>query len=156
VHWNGLALPPARVMRLADLVRPPDQPLAGIGVTGGEVRGAEPAGVGHDHGLAAIRLLEDGHRLVHVARLHAGAVPTDSVGGLPFDRPFRHLSIMEALQQETDTLRRMSPEQKLTVMHALIRQAWELKAAVIRAQQPELSETEVRARAWELVGGDRP
>jgi hypothetical protein len=75
---------------------------------------------------------------------------------LPFDRPFRHLSIMEALQQETDTLRRMSPERKLTIMHALIRQAWELKAAVIRARHPELSEPEVRARAWELVGGDRP
>jgi hypothetical protein len=64
--------------------------------------------------------------------------------------------MMEALQQETDTLRRMSPEQKLTVMRGLIRQAWELKAAVIRARQPELSEAEVRARAWELVGGDRP
>jgi hypothetical protein len=63
---------------------------------------------------------------------------------------------MEALQQETDALRRMSPEQKLNVMRALIRQAWELKAAVIRARQPELSEPEVRARAWKLVGGDRP
>jgi hypothetical protein len=63
---------------------------------------------------------------------------------------------MEALQQETDALRRMSPEQKLNVMRVLIRQAWELKAAVIRARQPELSEAEVRARAWELVGGDGP
>jgi hypothetical protein len=63
---------------------------------------------------------------------------------------------MEALQQETDALRRMSPEQKLNVMRVLIRQAWELKAAVIRARQPELSETEIRALAWELVGGDRP
>jgi hypothetical protein len=63
---------------------------------------------------------------------------------------------MEALQQETDALRRMSPEQKLNVMRVLIRQAWELKAAVIRARHPELSEAEVRARAWELVGGDRP
>lgn len=63
---------------------------------------------------------------------------------------------MEALQQETDSLRRMSPEQKLTVMHALIRQAWELKAAVVRARQPELSEPEVQTRAWQLVGGARP
>jgi hypothetical protein len=63
---------------------------------------------------------------------------------------------MEFRQHETDSLRGMSPEQKLTVMHALIRQAWKLKAAVIRARQPELSETEIRARAWELVGGDRP
>jgi hypothetical protein len=64
--------------------------------------------------------------------------------------------MMGALQQETDTLRRMSPEQKLNVMHVLIRQAWELKAAAIRARQPELLEAEVRVRAWELVGGDRP
>jgi hypothetical protein len=77
-------------------------------------------------------------------------------GGLPSDRLFRQLSIMEALQQDTDILRRMSPEQKLTVMRTLIRQAWELKAAAIRARLPELSEPEVRARAWELVGGDRP
>jgi cyclic beta-1,2-glucan synthetase len=41
---------------------------------------------------------------------------------------------MEALQQDTDSLRRMSPEQKLTVMRTLIRQAWELKAAAIRAR----------------------
>jgi hypothetical protein len=63
---------------------------------------------------------------------------------------------MGAIQQDTDILRRMSPEQKLTVMHALIRQAWELKAAAIRARQPDLSELAVQARAWELVGGDRP
>jgi hypothetical protein len=63
---------------------------------------------------------------------------------------------MEALQQETDSLRRMSPEQKLTVMHGLIRQAWELKAAAVRARRPDLPEPDVRARAWELVGGDRP
>ena len=75
---------------------------------------------------------------------------------MPFSRFFRHLSIMEALRQETDSLRRMSPEQKLAVMHALIRQAWELKAAVIRARQPELPEPAVRDRAWEMVGGKRP
>lgn len=75
---------------------------------------------------------------------------------LPSDRLLRQLSIMEALQQDTDSLRRMSPEQKLTVMHTLIRQAWELKAAAVRAGLPALSEPEVRARAWELVGGDRP
>jgi hypothetical protein len=63
---------------------------------------------------------------------------------------------MEALQQDTDNLRSMSPEQKLTVMRTLIRQAWELKAAAVRARLPGLPESEVRARAWELVGGDRP
>ncbi len=82
--------------------------------------------------------------------------PSLAEGGLPSDRLFRQLLIMEALQQDTDSLRRMSPEQKLTVMHSLIRQAWALKAAAIRARQPELSEAEVRARAWELVGGGRP
>jgi hypothetical protein len=61
---------------------------------------------------------------------------------------------MDALHKDTEILRRMSPEQKLTVMHALIRQAWELKAAAIRMRQPDLSEPAVHARAWELVGGD--
>jgi hypothetical protein len=61
---------------------------------------------------------------------------------------------MQAIQQETETLRRMTPGEKLAVMHGLIRQAWELKAAVIRAREPDLSEAEVRARAWELVGGE--
>lgn len=63
---------------------------------------------------------------------------------------------MDAVQQDTEALRRMTPEQKLAVMHGLIRQAWELKAAVIRAREPDLPEHEVSARAWELVGGDRP
>lgn len=63
---------------------------------------------------------------------------------------------MRALQEETEALRRMTPEEKLAVMHGLIRQAWELKAAAIRARQPDLPESEVRARAWEMVGGDRP
>jgi hypothetical protein len=63
---------------------------------------------------------------------------------------------MHVVQADTETLRRMTPGEKLAVMHGLIRQAWELKAAVIRAREPDLSEAEVRARAWELVGGDRP
>jgi hypothetical protein len=78
------------------------------------------------------------------------------VAGLRFDPIHRQLSIMDALHQDTEILRRMSPEQKLKVMHTLIRQAWELKAAAIRVRQPDLSEAVVQARAWELVGGDRP
>lgn len=78
------------------------------------------------------------------------------MAGLRSDLILRQLSIMEAIQQDTDILRRMSPEQKLTVMHTLIRQAWELKAAAIRVRQPDLAEPAVHARAWELVGGDRP
>jgi len=63
---------------------------------------------------------------------------------------------MRALQQDTETVRRMSPAEKLAVMHGLIRQAWELKAAVIRSREPELSEAEVTARAWAMVAGERP
>lgn len=63
---------------------------------------------------------------------------------------------MEAREQEYEVLRRMSPAKKLAVMRSLIRQAYELKAAGIRASRPDLPEAEVRARARELVGGDRP
>lgn len=63
---------------------------------------------------------------------------------------------MHPLEQDTETVRSMTPEEKLAVMHALIRQAWELKAAVIRASEPGLSERQVRERAWMLVGGDGP
>ncbi len=58
--------------------------------------------------------------------------------------------------QETDVLRRMTPAQKLTVMHALIREAYELKAAALRARWPDMPEREVLARARTLVGGDCP
>jgi hypothetical protein len=63
---------------------------------------------------------------------------------------------MHAVPQDTEAVRRMTPEKKLAVMHTLIRQAWQLKAAIIRVREPTLSETEVRARAWELVAGDGP
>lgn len=63
---------------------------------------------------------------------------------------------MDAREEEYEALRRMQPAQKLAVMRALIRQAYELKAAGIRASRPHLTEEEVRARARELVGGDRP
>jgi len=49
----------------------------------------------------------------------------------------------------------MEPTTKLAVMKSLIRQAYRLKAAGIRASQPRLSEAEVLARTRELVGGDR-
>lgn len=63
---------------------------------------------------------------------------------------------MHAAQQDSETVRRMTPEKKLTVMHALIRQAWELKVAAIRARMPELPESEVRSWAWESVAGGGP
>ena len=63
---------------------------------------------------------------------------------------------MIALDQETEALRRMTPGQKLAVMNALIRQAYELKAAAVRTRWPEMSEQEVWARTRTLVGGDCP
>jgi hypothetical protein len=58
--------------------------------------------------------------------------------------------------QETDALRRMSPARKLAVMHALIRQAYELKAAAVRARRPDLSDAEVLEHTRVLVAGDHP
>lgn len=51
---------------------------------------------------------------------------------------------------EYEILREMSPAKKLDVMHALIRQARELKAAAIRASEPELTSAEVDARIREI------
>ena len=48
---------------------------------------------------------------------------------------------------EIEVLRRMTPEQKLAVMRSLIRRAYALKAAGIRALDPELSDQEVQLRA---------
>jgi len=64
----------------------------------------------------------------------------------------KHLDVSEV---ELALLRRMTPAQKLAVMRTLIRQAYELKAAGIRAGQPGLPEEEVWARTRALVGGDR-
>ncbi len=63
---------------------------------------------------------------------------------------------MSITDLEVEALRNMSPAQKLAVMHALIRQAFELKAAAVRARWPDLSEAEVRERAWAMVAGDQP
>jgi hypothetical protein len=61
---------------------------------------------------------------------------------------------MEPGEREYEALRSMTPAKKLAVMRALIRQAYELKRAGIRALRPDLSEEEVWARARQLVGGD--
>ena len=61
---------------------------------------------------------------------------------------------MHALDQDTDAVRRMTPERKLAVMTGLIRQAWELKAAGIRARRPDLPDAEVCARARRMVAGE--
>lgn len=59
-------------------------------------------------------------------------------------------------EYDIEILRRMTPEQKLAVMRSLIRQAYALKEAGVRALDPTLSEDEVRARTLAAVGGDRP
>jgi len=58
--------------------------------------------------------------------------------------------------QEIDLLRSMTPAHKLAVMHALIRQAFELKAAALRARWPDMPEREVLAKTRTMVGGDCP
>jgi hypothetical protein len=63
---------------------------------------------------------------------------------------------MDARELETDLLRRMTPAKKLEVMTSLIRQAYELKAADVRARWPDLPEDEVWARTRTLVAGGRP
>jgi hypothetical protein len=57
---------------------------------------------------------------------------------------------------EYQILRRLSPEEKLGVMHGLILQAFELKAAWIRSLHPELTAEEVWVRTRELVAGESP
>jgi hypothetical protein len=54
--------------------------------------------------------------------------------------------------EEIDTaiLRRMTPERKLAVMHALWLQAWDLKWAGIRLQHPEWTDDRVADRVREL------
>jgi hypothetical protein len=56
---------------------------------------------------------------------------------------------------ETDALRRMSAAQKLAVMTSLIREAYRLKGAWIRLNEPGLSEQEVRKKLREAMAGDR-
>jgi hypothetical protein len=63
---------------------------------------------------------------------------------------------MGPLEFEITALRRMTPAAKLDVMRSLIRLAYELKAAAIRASQPDLTEQEIRARTRALVAGDGP
>lgn len=56
---------------------------------------------------------------------------------------------------ELEVLRRMTPAQKLAAMHSMIRLAYDLKVATLRAAHPDLSDGEVWARACALVAGDR-
>ena len=56
-------------------------------------------------------------------------------------------------QIETAIIRRMTPARKLAVMHALWRQAWELKASGVRWQRPDWTREQVQARVREIFRG---
>lgn len=57
---------------------------------------------------------------------------------------------------DIELLRKLTPAAKLTAMHGLIRQAYELKVAGLLALRPGLSEAEAWAQAREYISGDRP
>lgn len=61
---------------------------------------------------------------------------------------------MERTDRDLEIVRAMTPAKKLEVMHALIRQAHDLKAAWLRRTRPELTAAEIHKLAWELVAGD--
>ena len=69
--------------------------------------------------------------------------------------PPAHSQIPSVTSDEIETaiLRRLTAARKLDVMHALWRQAWELKAAGVRHQHPDWSDEQVTARVRELFGG---
>ena len=60
-------------------------------------------------------------------------------------------------QREYEILRDLSPAKKLAVMSSLIRQAYALKTAWVRASYPDLPEGAVQEKVRALVsGGGRP
>jgi hypothetical protein len=61
----------------------------------------------------------------------------------------------EHSSMEIEALRRMSAAQKLAVMTSLIREAYRLKGAWIRLNEPGLSEEELRNRVSEAMASDR-
>lgn len=66
------------------------------------------------------------------------------------------ISVMARDELDMEILRSMTPEQKLAVMRSLIRQAYALKEAGVRAVHPDLAEEEIQARTRAAVAGDRP
>jgi hypothetical protein len=64
---------------------------------------------------------------------------------------------MQSVEElETAILRRMTPGEKLAVMHALWRQAWNLKVAGVSWQHPDWTATEVAAQVRELFRDAAP
>lgn len=72
------------------------------------------------------------------------------------DTPSVEIDSMARDERDIEILRKMTPEQKLMVMRSLIRQAYALKEAGVRALDLELTEEEVQERARAAVAGDRP
>ena len=77
-----------------------------------------------------------------------------SIPALSGSRAPETLACMDDQTAELEILRAMTPARKLAVMNALIRQAWLLKAAVLRDQHPELDAGEIEARARLAVAGE--
>ena len=57
----------------------------------------------------------------------------------------------DARHAEIQILRRMTPEQKISVMNGLILQAVKMKESSLRLTRPELSGSERSSEAWRLV-----
>ena len=54
------------------------------------------------------------------------------------------------LERQADVIRAMTPEQKIRASQALYAAAWDLKAAWIRSQYPDLPEDQVQAQVRQL------
>ncbi len=99
------------------------------------------------------------HPSTRPSSLDAGGV---GVGGeadhgrLPPQASLGEIHPMARDERDIEILRRMAPDRKLAVMRSLIRQAYALKEAGIRALHPDLADDEIRARTLAAVAGDRP
>ena len=74
---------------------------------------------------------------------------------MPPSVPPVEIHLMAPDERDIEILRNMTPEQKLAVMRSLIRQAYALEEAGVRALHPELGEDEIQARTKAAVAGDR-
>ena len=64
------------------------------------------------------------------------------------------MAMEEHAAMEVEALRRMSAAQKLAVMTSLIREAFRLKRAWIRLNEPGLSEQDLHQRVLEAMASD--
>lgn len=59
---------------------------------------------------------------------------------------------MDARHHDLEAVARLTPEAKLRVLSGMIEQAWALKEAWLRMQDPDASASEIRSRARRIVG----